>query len=78
MPLLDVHSDAIVGIVHALIATEAMRTMFLLMSELHAASCCEETYSSTDLSSIARASFGVRLWLRPLNLDLEEGLSHRS
>ena len=65
--------------VHALIATEAMRTMFLLMSELHAASCCEETYSSAGLSSIARASFGVRLWLRRINLGLEkgeEGLSH--
>jgi hypothetical protein len=57
--------------VHALITAEAMRTMFLLMSELHTASYCEETYSSADLSSIARASFGVRLWLRRINLGLE-------
>jgi hypothetical protein len=43
------------------------------MSELHTASCCEETYSSAGQSSIARASFGVRLWLRRINLGLEKG-----
>jgi hypothetical protein len=41
------------------------------MSELHKASCCEESYSSADLSSIARESFGIPLWLRRLNLGLE-------
>jgi hypothetical protein len=81
MSLFDVHFDAIVGIADALIAAEAMRTMILIMSELQTASCCEETYSSAGLPSIARALFGVRLWLRRLNLGLEkgeEGLSHRS
>jgi hypothetical protein len=81
MSLLNVHSDATAGLVHALIAAEAMRTITLLMSELHTASCCEETYSSAGLSSIARASFRVRPWLRRINLGLEkgeEGLSHRS
>jgi hypothetical protein len=33
--LLDVHSDASAGIVHALIAAEAMRTVTLLMSKFH-------------------------------------------
>jgi hypothetical protein len=60
MSLLDVHSDATAGIVNALIAAEAMRTIVLLMSEPHKASCCEETYSSACLSSIARESFRVR------------------
>ena len=73
MSLFDVHSDATAGLVDALIAAEAMRTITLLMSELHTASCCEETYSSAGLSSIARASFGVPLWLRRINLGLEIG-----
>jgi hypothetical protein len=51
------YPSAIAGIVDALIAAEAMRTMIPLMGELHTASCCEETYSSAGLSSIARASF---------------------
>jgi hypothetical protein len=73
------YRSSIAGIVDALIAAEAMRTMIPLMNEPHTASCCEETYSSAGLSSIARASFGVRLWLRRINLGLEkgeEGLSH--
>jgi hypothetical protein len=81
MSLFNVHSDATARIGDALIAAEAMRTITLLMSELHKASCCEETYSSAGLSSIARESFGVRLWLRRINLGLEKGekgLSHRS
>ena len=58
MSLFNVHSDATAGIVDALIAVEAMRTIVLLMVELHKASCCEETYSSACLSSIACESFG--------------------
>jgi hypothetical protein len=62
MSLLEVHSDAAAGIVAALIAAEAMRTVILLMSEL-------QTYSSACLSSIARESFWVRLWLRRAEHD---------
>jgi hypothetical protein len=58
--LFEVFSAATVGIVDALIAAEAMRTAILLMSELHKASCCEESYSSADLYSIARGLFGIR------------------
>jgi hypothetical protein len=49
------------GIVDALIRAEAMRTVTLLMSGLQNASCCEETYISAGLSSIARGLFRVRL-----------------
>jgi hypothetical protein len=45
-----VHSTATAGI-DALIAAEAMGTAFLLMSEVHKASCCEETNASADPSS---------------------------
>ena len=60
--LVDIHCDASPGIVDTLIAAEAMRTVILLMSELHKVSCYEETYRSADLSAIERESFGVRLW----------------
>jgi hypothetical protein len=49
MSLFDVHSDATAGMVDALIAAEAMRTVILLMSALHEASSCEETYRSGGL-----------------------------
>jgi hypothetical protein len=49
-----VQSAATAGIVDALIAAEAMRTAILLMSELHRANCCEESYSSADSRSIVR------------------------
>jgi hypothetical protein len=42
------------------------------MVELHKASCCEESYSSAGLPSIARESFRVRLWLPYINLGLEK------
>ena len=60
MSLFEVYSAATAGIVDALIAAEAMRTAVLLMSDFHKASCCEESYSSADLSSIARGLFGIR------------------
>ena len=69
MSLFEVHSTATAGI-DPLIAAEAMGTAFLLMSELHKASCCE--YSPVDRSSIARGLFGIRWWLRRLNLVLEK------
>ena len=71
MSLIDVHSAATAGIVDALIAAEAMRTAILLMIELHRASWYEESYSCASLSSIARESFRVRLWLRQINFGLE-------
>jgi hypothetical protein len=49
MSSFDIHSDATVGIVDALIVAEAMRTVILHMSALHKASCCEETYRSGGL-----------------------------
>jgi hypothetical protein len=57
--------DATAGIADALIAAETMRAIILLMSELHKASCCEETYSSACLSSVARESFRVRVVALP-------------
>jgi hypothetical protein len=71
MSLIDVHSAATAGIADALITAEAMRTSILLMIELHRASCYEESYSCASLSSIARESFRVRLWLRQINFGLE-------
>ena len=71
MSLFEVYSAATAGIVDALITAEAMRTSILLMVELHKASCCEESYSSAGLSSIARESFRVRLWLPYINFGLE-------
>jgi hypothetical protein len=73
MSLFDIHFAPTVGIADALIAAEAMRTMILIMSELNTASSFEETYGSAGLSSIARASFGVRPWLRRINVGLEKG-----
>src|SRR5262252_1857052 len=64
-------SAASTGIVDALIAAETMRTNILLISELHKASCCEEIYTSAGPPSIARESFGIRLYLRHINLGLE-------
>jgi hypothetical protein len=45
-----------------LIAAEAMRTTILLIGKLRKASCREKSYSSVGQSSIARESFGIRLW----------------
>jgi hypothetical protein len=71
MSLIDVHSAATAGIADALIAVEVTRTAILLMIELHRASWYEESYSCASLSSIARESFRVRLWLRQINFGLE-------
>ena len=71
MSLIDVHSEATAGIVDALIAAEAMRTAILLMIELRKTNCHEESYSCSDLPAIARESFGLRQWLRHMNLGLE-------
>jgi hypothetical protein len=57
--LFEVYSAATAGIADALIAAEARGTAILLMSELHKTSCCEESYSSADLSTIARGLFGI-------------------
>src|SRR5262249_20083570 len=70
MSLFEGKSAATAGIRDAFIAAEAMRTAILLMCELHKVSCCEETYSSAGLSSIARESFGVRLSLSRLSRGL--------
>ena len=72
MLLFELHSAASAGIVDALIAAEAMRTAILLISELHKASCCEESTVRRGPCSIARESFRVRLWLRHINLGLEK------
>jgi hypothetical protein len=77
MSLFNVHSALAAGIIDALIAAEAMKTIvltivltiILLMIELH---CSEESYSSAGLSAIARESSEVRLWLRRINLGLEK------
>jgi len=67
MSLFAAHSDATAGIVDAVIVAEAMRAISLLIAKLHRTSCCEETYRSAGLFSIARESFDVRLWLCRLN-----------
>ena len=77
MSLFDVDSAVTAGIVDALIATETKKKSILLMSELRNASCCEETYNSVDLPSIAPESFEVQLWLRRINLGLEKGVKER-
>ena len=59
MSLFEVHSAATAGL-DALIAAEAIGTAILLMSELHKASCCEQSYSPADRSPIARGLFGIR------------------
>src|SRR4030088_2012241 len=71
MSLIDVHSAATPGTADALIAAKATRTSILLMIELHRASWYEESYSCASLSSIARESFRVLLWLRQINFGLE-------
>jgi hypothetical protein len=72
MSLFDAHFDATVRIAEALVAAEAIRTTILIISELHTASLRGDLQSA-GLSSIARASFGVQLWLRRINLGLKNG-----
>ena len=70
MSLIDVHSAAIAGTAHALIAAKATRTSILLMIELHRAIVVRRI-TALRPSSIARESFRARLWLRRINFGLE-------